>query len=118
MDGYNPRAWDAQGIRVHTDLLVRPRLIELAGEVEGLTVVDCGSGDGRLARALASKGATVEDFDTQHEMVIRATERGTMNGRISYRVGDIRSVDELYQSEGFDLAVISTGQRFNLHWQM
>ena len=67
-----------------------PTLFSLAGDVQGLAVLDLPCGDGTYSRALARRGAaSVQGIDLSSAMIERArqAERQTPLG-ISYRVGD------------------------------
>ena len=49
--------------------LVVPRLLALAGDVSGLTVLDAGCGEGHVARMLARRGAHVTAIDVSPRLV-------------------------------------------------
>jgi ubiquinone/menaquinone biosynthesis C-methylase UbiE len=53
----------------------RPAMIELAGDVDGLRVLDAGCGSGPLAAALREKGAVVTGFDGSPVMIELARKR-------------------------------------------
>lgn len=53
----------------------RPSVIELCGEVAGLSVLDAGCGPGFYAEALVKRGATVVAFDASAPMVELARHR-------------------------------------------
>src|SRR5579871_2097453 len=50
-------------------------LIEMAGEVSGLRVLDVATGAGRVARVLASAGAEVVGIDIATDLLSRAKQR-------------------------------------------
>ncbi|WP_380167832.1 class I SAM-dependent methyltransferase [Jannaschia sp. R86511] len=53
----------------------RPAMLGLAGDVEGLRVLDAGCGSGPLTAALRERGAVVAGFDSSRQMVELARER-------------------------------------------
>lgn len=80
-------------------------LLELAGDVTGLRVLDLGCGDGRLTAALADAGADVLGIDADPSMVAATQDRG-----VTAITADART---LHGVEGpFDL-VLSNAV---LHW--
>jgi SAM-dependent methyltransferase len=80
-------------------------LLELAGDVGGLRVLDLACGQGRISRALARAGATVAGLDVSAALIetARAAEEGGPLG-IEYRLGDAASPD-LLAGERFDAVV-------------
>lgn len=71
-------AWTAfvdQGDPNRTHLL-DPLMLELCGEVGDLSVLDLGSGEGRFARMLAERGASVIGLDPTTALLHLARSRG------------------------------------------
>jgi len=71
-------------------------LLELAGEVHGLQVLDLACGQGRVARALARRGAGVAGVDVSRALLetARAAEDADPLG-IEYVHGDVTAADAL-----------------------
>jgi ubiquinone biosynthesis O-methyltransferase len=71
--------WRAADIDRITDRLEQALILELAGNVAGLRVLDVGCGDGELALRLWEQGAEVTGIDASREMIeaarIRAKNR-------------------------------------------
>jgi SAM-dependent methyltransferase len=108
-------AWEAiadgwaERMRTNTDwnrpvILDRPHQ-ELVGEVRGLRVLDAGCGEGRFARMLAQRGASVTGIDLSARMIAhaRANEEEAPLG-IEYRVADMSDQSQ-FGDASFDLAV-------------
>jgi 2-polyprenyl-3-methyl-5-hydroxy-6-metoxy-1,4-benzoquinol methylase len=55
--------------------LVIPRLLEVAGSVEGLTVLDAGCGEGIVSRSLGNKAARVVGIDIVPQLIDYARQR-------------------------------------------
>lgn len=87
--------------RTHVE---RFTLLELVGDVSGLTVVDLACGEGYYSRALAQRGARRTcgiDLSAHMIELARTQERACPLG-IEYLVGDARNIDH---AEEFDLVV-------------
>jgi len=67
--------WRAADIGVITDRLERALILELAGNVAGMSVLDVGCGDGDLALQLWERGAQVTGIDASQEMIDAAHVR-------------------------------------------
>src|SRR4051812_20436364 len=80
-------------------------LLDLAGDVAGLRVLDLACGQGRISRALARAGATVTGLDVSAALLeaARAAEETDPLG-LEYRLGDAASADVL-AGERFDAVV-------------
>lgn len=76
-------------------------VIEQLSPVEGRDLLDFGSGTGRLARALAERGARVVGLDVAPAMVEEARRRG---GQVSYHVADGHSLVPL-ADHSLDVAI-------------
>jgi len=68
-------AWRASGIGATTERLERALILDLAGDVRGLRVLDVGCGDGALACELAGRGASVTGIDASAAMIDAAKAR-------------------------------------------
>ena len=83
-------------------LLDRP-MLDACGDVTGLTILDCGCGEGRFCRILANRGAKhVLGLDLCEPMVNAARE--LQSGSDAYRVADVQDLSFL-EGERLDLAV-------------
>ena len=83
-------------------LLDRP-MLEACGDVAGLTILDCGCGEGRFCRRLTARGAaSVLGLDLCQPMIEAA--RAMQSDRDEYRVADVQDLSFL-EDETFDLAV-------------
>jgi SAM-dependent methyltransferase len=67
--------------------IYEPVVDELVADVSGKRVLDAGCGDGRYAKALATRGARVTAIDGSSEMIELATR--APQGSIEYRVADL-----------------------------
>ena len=66
------------------------RLLGIAGEVEGVRVLDAGCGEGHLARALARRGARVLAIDVSARLIELARRADPGGGlSIEYAVADL-----------------------------
>jgi SAM-dependent methyltransferase len=82
-------------------------LLELAGDVRGLRVLDLACGQGRIARALARAGASVVGVDLSTALLERAhAVEGDVPLGIDYRLVDVTAPGVL-AGERFDAAVCS-----------
>lgn len=78
-------------------------MLAACGDVAGLRILDCGCGEGRFCRMLATKGAQyVFGVDNCPLMIEAARELQSDNDE--YVVGDVQSL-ELIEDGSFDLAV-------------
>ncbi|MFN7974989.1 MAG: class I SAM-dependent methyltransferase [Acidobacteriota bacterium] len=83
--------------------LLDPAMLQACGDVRGLSVLDCGCGEGRFSRILAGAGATrVLGIDTCDEMLRAARE--LPHDRVEYRHADAQDLRSI-ESGTFDLAV-------------
>ena len=89
-------------------------LLDLAGPVAGLRVLDVACGHGRLSRELALRGAQVTGVDISAALLGRAAEMEQDSPLgISYARADVTAADALrqgrFESRSFDLAVCNFG---------
>ena len=87
--------------------IINPALFRLAGELQGVRVLDAACGGGHLSRELARRGAVVTGVDISPAMVeiARAHQDAGMPD-IRYLVGDLSSMPEIPDAS-FDLVVSS-----------
>ncbi len=78
-------------------------LSQRLGALNGLRVLDAGSGTGRWMMQAASRGACVFGIDVCHEMVLKAGEKPGLRGRSA--LADILCVP--FADDAFDLSLSS-----------
>jgi ubiquinone/menaquinone biosynthesis C-methylase UbiE len=87
-DDSSTRSWDAAASDwiAHADTsdyqnyFLQPRMLALAGAVDGLRVLDLGCGEGAYARELARRGARVTAVDGSPTLVDEARQRAAAAG--------------------------------------
>src|SRR5918998_2338035 len=100
--------WDEKhgedGDRWHR-LLIDPPFERLIGDANSLRVLEVACGNGRLARRLARRGASVVAVDASEAMILHAREREAENPTgTEYLVEDAALLDSLADGS-FDLVV-------------
>lgn len=99
--------WRASAIGAVTERLERRLILELAGEVQGRTVLDVGCGDGELACELARRGAVVTGVDSSMAMIAAARDR-MQRGSVVVPF-EVARVERLpFADETFDLVTAVT----------
>ncbi|MEZ4680640.1 MAG: methyltransferase domain-containing protein [Caldilineaceae bacterium] len=83
--------------------VVIPPLLDVVGDVAGLTVLDAGCGEGVVSRLLAERGATVTGIDVAPRFIELAQERDT-SGTITYLCRNLSQPLPAYQGQ-FDRIV-------------
>ena len=91
----------------------RPAMLELAGDVDGLRVLDAGCGSGPLAAALQDRGAAVTGFDSSAAMVDLA--RGRLGADADLQVADLGEPLP-FQDDAFDLVTASLVLHYLEDW--
>ncbi len=71
-------------------------------QVSGLKLLDAGCGTGSLAIALARHGAGVKGFDLNANMILKAEEKRPPALNLSFEVGSLTNVEQLYAGQIFD----------------
>ena len=108
--GLGPEAyadWRAADIGIVTERFERALVLELAGDVAGLRVLDIGCGDGDLALDMARRGAHVTGIDASPEMIEAARARAQRGGAdIAFEVATAQSLP--FAGEEFDLVLAVT----------
>ncbi len=85
--------------------LIDPPLLRLAGEVNGLHVLDLACGNGYLSRRFARQGATVTSVDANAPLIERVRTREAREALgITYHISDAARLDMLEDSS-FDLVI-------------
>ena len=106
--GYNEYAAefaDRAALSVFNALYDRPAVLEVAGDVADLHVLDLGCGPGLYAEELTTRGARVLGVDSSSRMVQLAQER--LGSTAQFKVHDLN--EELYwlADASFDLAIMA-----------
>ena len=92
-----------EGRNANRSGLLDPPMLKACGDVEGLTVLDCGCGEGRFCRILTERGAArVVGLDLCEPMIDAAKD--LQAGRVEYHVADVQDLGFL-EDATFDLAV-------------
>jgi ubiquinone biosynthesis O-methyltransferase len=99
--------WRAADIGVITDRLEQALILELAGNVAGLRVLDVGCGDGELALQLWERGAQITGIDASPEMIEAARVRA--KNRKATIAFEVAAAEQLpFASDRFDMLVAIT----------
>jgi 2-polyprenyl-3-methyl-5-hydroxy-6-metoxy-1,4-benzoquinol methylase len=77
----------------HRELL-EPTILDLLGDVRGLTIIDAACGNGQLARRLSERGAKVTAFDFAPAMIEEARSRSA-GFSIAHQIADATSRADL-----------------------
>lgn len=91
----------------------RPAMVDLAGDVGGMRVLDAGCGSGPLAAALLDRGALVSGFDLSPAMVALARER--LGEEADLQVADLGEPLP-YDDATFDVVVCSLALHYVKDW--
>ncbi|MCB9762106.1 MAG: methyltransferase domain-containing protein [Alphaproteobacteria bacterium] len=99
--------WRATPLGTITERLELDLVFDLAGPVEGRSVLDVGTGDGSYALEAASRGATVTGVDVDPEMLRAAAQRASaMNLELTLLEGRAERLP--VDAERFDLVLAVT----------
>jgi 2-polyprenyl-3-methyl-5-hydroxy-6-metoxy-1,4-benzoquinol methylase len=93
---------DPDAFNYNLDLVI-PRLLQVAGDVDGLTVLDAGCGEGIVSRTLSSSAKQVVGIDVSPRLIEYARERD-ITQTITYEVRDLSRPLPEY-TDTFDLVV-------------
>lgn len=88
--------------------------------LHGLSVLDAGGGNGLTSLPLAQSGANVDVVDRSMAMLQDLKTTAEANGlqdRIVPHAHDIRSVNELFEPDTFDLLICHNVIQYNPAWQ-
>lgn len=88
-------------------------MLRLAGDVEGLRILDAGRGAEPLAEALRARGAVVSGFDLSARMIDLARKR--LGDDADVRVADLRAPLP-YADDAFDIVVVSLALHYVEDW--
>ena len=75
------------GFNANLDLVI-PRLVEVVGRVDGLTVLDAGCGEGIVSRSLVGTATRMIGIDIVPQLIAYACERDRTQA-ITYEVHDL-----------------------------
>ncbi|MDB5190396.1 MAG: methyltransferase [Parcubacteria group bacterium] len=90
------------GINIRSDLLVSKRVLDLLDSLEDKKVLDVGCGNGKVARILEKKGATVYGVDVVTQQI---TVARSIPSKITYLVGHMLHLDAINMPKDFDIAI-------------
>jgi len=108
MTGHNQELWKRKQPTFQTDFLVRERIPGYLIKVKGKHILDAGCGEGYVSRKLQNLGAIVSAFDIDKEMIrLAKEEEQEKSNPISYTVGNLLNVHNLYPKNSFDIAILS-----------
>ena len=89
----------------------------MAGAVAGRTVLDVGTGTGRLALLMTGAGASVTGLDASDEMLKVARERAaTQHADVHFTIGDAHALS--FPDRSFDVVVSSRVLMHTPRWQV
>jgi ubiquinone/menaquinone biosynthesis C-methylase UbiE len=90
--------------------------LRMAGPLTGRSVLDVGTGTGRIAFVLGGAGATVTGIDASDEMLKRARERAaTEHVGVQFLHGDAHKLD--FPNQSFDIVVSSRVLMHTPRWE-
>jgi 2-polyprenyl-3-methyl-5-hydroxy-6-metoxy-1,4-benzoquinol methylase len=95
---YNDWVGGADNENVYDDPYFPP-LFELVGEVAGLRVMDLACGQGRIARALARRGARMVGVDISGELIAIAERYASTDAPVEYRHDSAHALGTCQDSE-------------------
>ncbi|MGE5141208.1 MAG: class I SAM-dependent DNA methyltransferase [Rudaea sp.] len=96
------RGPDEWGFSVHLEIII-PALLDAAGDVRGLNVLDACCGDGYLTQLIAARGAHMTGIDISPRLIAAAREKEEQERRgIVYQVHDLTERMPEYEHR-FDL---------------
>jgi ubiquinone biosynthesis O-methyltransferase len=99
--------WRASEIGAITERLERRLILELVGDVRGLSVLDVGCGDGDLAVELSTRGANVVGIDASGSMIDAARQRADRaQADVDFKVATAQQLP--FPPERFDAVVAVT----------
>jgi 2-polyprenyl-3-methyl-5-hydroxy-6-metoxy-1,4-benzoquinol methylase len=91
----------------YQNALLRPLMLEMAGDVEGRRVLDLGCGEGAYSRELARRGARVTGVDGSARLVDVARSRAARAGcDATYLCANANALDDL-GAASFDIVIAS-----------
>jgi len=114
-DDSSTRSWEAAAddwvshadASDYQNLFLQPRMLALAGGVDGLRVLDLGCGEGAYSRELARRGATVTGVDGSARLIDVARQRAAEAGlSVDCRCLNASALDGIAPAS-FDLIVAS-----------
>lgn len=93
----------------------RPAMLELLGDVDGLTILDAGCGSGLLSEELVSHGARVVGVDSSERMLELA--RARLGDAAELRVQDLQRPLDWASDGSFDIVASSLALHYIKEWR-
>lgn len=81
--------------------LITQRMLDLAGELQGKAVLECGCGRGLLTEFLARQGAIITAVDISDNMIDLAKNRLAKDSNTTFQVGALENL--AFEPASFDL---------------
>ena len=107
LDSHQYAGWRATRLGAITERLELDLVFDLAGPVEGKSVLDVGTGDGSYALEAASRGAAATGVDVDPEM-LRAAEQRASAGNLDLTFLEGHAERLPVDDERFDLVLAVT----------
>jgi len=100
-------SWRESALGRVTDSVEQDLILDLAGPVTGIRVLDVGCGDGVLAAAFARRGAQVTGIDASPEMIAAARSRAERHAKsMTFEIGQAEALP--FEDNTFDVVVSIT----------
>ncbi|AOS65278.1 GrpB family protein [Actinoalloteichus hymeniacidonis] len=115
-DEFAERYADHSATNPFQKLYDRPAILNLAGEVAGLRVLDAGCAAGYLAAELARRGARVTGIDASEQLLAIARERNSVDDSVVYRHADLAEPLEFLADDSVDLITASLVLHYLRDW--
>lgn len=105
---------DASTENPHNALYERPAILDLAGSVDGMRVLDVGCAAGALSAELVRRGAIVTAVDASEQMVAAARTRLGANATV--HLADLASPLDFLETASFDVVTASLVLHYLRDW--
>jgi SAM-dependent methyltransferase len=105
---------DASTESPYNVLYERPAILELAGSVDGMRVLDVGCAAGALSAELLRRGATVTGVDASDRMV--AAARARLGADATVHLADLASPLDFLEAASFDIVTASLVLQYLRDW--
>jgi|ERR1017187_757012 SAM-dependent methyltransferase len=100
------RKWARDGPELRDDFIGRPVVVRLARALaRNGTVLDCGCGDGNVARLVSPFARRVIGIDTSSNMLDEAAKRSLHFENIAFRRGRLERLPEIVTPQSVDLCL-------------
>ena len=98
----------SEGEEFYHKHIINPSVVDVLGEIEGLTILDLACGEGHFARKLAelaNGNLKIIGVDASESMIRIAKEKnGSLSECLSFQIGDARNLAQ-FQPNAFDMAI-------------